>query len=68
MKKKHTQSEKLFGHEDLRKLLKIQNDLILMEKIEEKHGLGKIINNTYYADTIRFLSKYNRRKKAKSKQ
>jgi hypothetical protein len=68
MKKKNLQSEKLFSYQELNMLVEKIDSLTLMGKIEAKHQLGKIFNDTYYADTFRVQSKYNRRKKAKSRQ
>ena len=48
MKKVKLQSEKLFTHEELRKLTKKLDALQTMELIDKKFTLGKIFRNRKY--------------------
>lgn len=57
MKKRHTQSEKLFSHEELTKLTKNMDSLELMEKIDRNYGLSKIFNNSHFNGTKKAINK-----------
>lgn len=45
MKKSRIQSEKLFTHQELEKLIKKLDTLTIMEKIEKTYSLRKIFRN-----------------------
>jgi len=51
MKKKRTQSEKLFSNQELREAMAKIDSLELMGKIDKRYGLSDIFNNTNYHKT-----------------
>lgn len=61
MKKQKTQSEKLFTHDELRKVVRKIDSLQLMEKIDNSYGLSKIFNNTNYSKTKSVIMKLIKR-------
>lgn len=57
MSNKKQQTEKLFSHQELHKLVTKLNSVELMEKIDKSYGLSKIFNNTNYEKTKKAIKK-----------